>query len=56
LDRGSIPLRSTKSIFFEVLVVTSVAKTASEYAFDGAVLDSTDDWRLMENRQSRRKN
>ena len=27
-----------------------------ECAFDGAVLDSTSDWKHVENRQSRRKN
>jgi hypothetical protein len=34
LDPGANPGDSDRSIFFEVLVVTCVAKTATEYAFD----------------------
>jgi len=41
LDVGSTPTWSTKSIFFEVLVVTCVAKTATEYASDGPDMVST---------------
>ena len=42
LDAGSTPAWSTISIFFEVLVVTCVAKTATEYTFDGPDMVSTE--------------
>jgi len=35
LDGSSILPTSTRSVFFEVLVVTSVAKTMTEYTSDG---------------------
>ena len=41
LDAGAVPAASTIDTFFEVLVVTSIAKTATECIFDGGEIGST---------------
>jgi len=40
-DAGAVPAASTTDTFFEVLVVTSIAKTATECIFDGGEIGST---------------
>ena len=41
LDAGAVPAASTMDTLFEVLVVTSIAKTATECIFAGGEIGST---------------
>ena len=40
-DLGAVPSASTINTYFEVLVVTSIAKTATVCVFDGGEIGST---------------